>query len=150
MILVIDTCREKDSLHALEFVRPITDILKECAIVHFTEINKEIIEAADKIIISGSPLKEAGYSEHLEFFKWLKDYDKPLLGICNGIQIIGMTRGCELKEVTEIGPTTITKLQDDFLVNSMKKLEVYELHNYCINLPEDFELLAKSDNCIQS
>ena len=71
------------------------------------------------------------------------------MGICNGMQIIGMTHGCELKEVTEIGPTTITKLRDDPLVDSLKKLEVYELHNYCINLPDNFKLLAESDKCIQ-
>lgn len=145
MILVIDTCKHK--LHSFEFVKPITDLLDDCTVKHFTELKKEDIEKADKIIISGTALKDNEARAHLERFEWIKDFDKPLLGICMGMQLIGMINGSETYTCQEIGPTRIKVMKKTALTK--EDFEAYELHDFAIKLPEGFKEIAKSDKCLQ-
>ena len=58
-VLLISTCAEK--LHELEFVKPISDILKKANVDFFVksylEINEEDLGNSDKVIICGTSLK---------------------------------------------------------------------------------------------
>lgn len=147
MILVIDTCKHK--LHSAEFVRPITDLLDDFTAKHFTELKKEDIEKADKIIISGTALKDNEAREHPEKFEWIKDFDRPLLGICMGMQLIGMMHGAEIYECREIGPTIIRMTEKSPLIEK-EEFEAYELHDFAIQLPKGFKEIAKSNKCLQA
>jgi len=146
MILVIDTC--KYHLHSSEFVKPITDLIDDFTIKHFTKLKKEDIEKADKIIISGTALRDNEAREHLEKFKWIKDFDKPLLGICMGMQLIGQIHGAETYECPEIGPTEII-LKETFPGIDQERFEAYALHDFAIKLPAGFQEIAKSNKCAQ-
>ena len=91
MILLINICKEK--LHYLEFVKPIEDILDKNNIKFNTKYYKKIVDndlKADKIIICGTSLIDNDFLEDLDYFRWLKIYQKPILGICGGMQILSI------------------------------------------------------------
>lgn len=144
MILIISTCKEK--LHELEFVKPIEKILKEINVKYFIKnykkISKEDLGKSEKIIISGTSLKDNEFIKGIEKFNWIKNYDKPLLGICAGMQIIGLIFGGKLRKKREIG-----YYKENFVKNFLgleNEYEVYHLHNYYISLPKDFEVYSES------
>ncbi len=136
MLLVISICKEK--LHELEFVKPIEDILKNQNIKFFTknylDLKSSDIEKADKIIICGTSLKDNEFLKHLDKFQWIKNYNKPIFGICGGAHVIGLVLGYKLKKKEEIGLKDL--ILNGFL--GMKgKLQVYHLHQFYV-LPEVF------------
>ena len=69
------------------------------------------------------------------------NFDKPVLGICGGMQIIGLIFGGKLKKKTEIG------FYEEKFVKKFLNLEnvekVYHLHNNYINFNYlDFEIFS--------
>ncbi|MDP3986930.1 MAG: hypothetical protein Q8P81_01750 [Nanoarchaeota archaeon] len=105
MILIINVCKHK--LHFYEFVKPVGDILVKNNIKgfirHYTCLTKKDLEKASKIIICGTALKDNDYLENIKKFSWLKDCKKPVLGICAGMQIIGIISGHKLIKNKKIG-----------------------------------------------
>ncbi|MEK6844819.1 MAG: gamma-glutamyl-gamma-aminobutyrate hydrolase family protein [Nanoarchaeota archaeon] len=148
MILIINICREK--LHYLEFVKPIEDILKKEKIEYKTIYYKKIIDKEllnkklEKIIICGTSLKDNEYLKNLDYFKWIKfpKLNKPILGICGGMQIISLIFGGVLVENKEIGQIKI-KFEKEFLNFKPSFNEVYLLHNYAV-INNEFEVFAHS------
>jgi GMP synthase (glutamine-hydrolysing) len=149
MILIISTCADK--LHEAEFVKPIENFLKENDIEfltrHYKEVRESELGAVDKIIISGTSLDDFQYLKDISLFNWIKDTDKPVLGICSGMQIIGLVYGAESKKFKEIGFYK-ERFEREFLGLGKDEddveVEVYHLHNSYITLPKDFESYAKS------
>ncbi len=147
MILIISTSSAK--LSENEFVNPIKNIVKEKAIIkHYTDINKDDLINFDKIIICGTALKDNEYLDHIKKFKWIENYDKPLLGICSGMQIIGLSFGAKLIANKEIGMEKIKVLKKNKLFS--KDFEAYELHNNSLTELFEFEILAESGNSVQA
>ena len=135
MILLINICKEK--LHELEFVKPVEDILIKNKIKgfirHYSCLTKKDLEKADKIIICGTSLRDNEFLDKINKFSWIKNYKKPILGICGGSHIIGLTLGKELKKQKEIG---LKEININFLgVKGERK--VYHLHGFH-TLPEVF------------
>src|SRR3989344_5583812 len=120
MILVINLNKYK--LHDWEFIKPITDLLESCRVVHYKNLKQEYLERAEKIIIAGTSLKDNEYLEDIKNFSWIKDYKKPILGICAGMQILALINGAKLKKSKEIGQTEIKIFKKDFLINSVEKV----------------------------
>jgi len=139
------------NLHYFEFVKPIEDVLTknniEFETVFYKKLKPEIISKADKIIISGTSIRDNNFVKNLNFFKWIKDFEKPILGICSGMQILGLIYNGKYRNHQEIG-LTIVDFKDEFL-GLKEKLEVYELHNYYVESNE-FEIFAVSRNCHQA
>jgi GMP synthase (glutamine-hydrolysing) len=149
MILVIKTPNSK--LHDLEFVKPIEDILKrnkfEFISVHYSNINQELLDNADRVIISGTSLKDNTYLDSIDKFDWIKKYDRPILGICGGMHVLGLIYKGKIKKSQEIGLTKIN-FKSDFLGFHGEHL-VYELHN--LNIESNmFNTIALSDSSIQA
>lgn len=136
-ILVLNICKEK--LHYFEFVKPIEDILKNKNIdfytKHYTKFEDKDLKA-DKIIICGTSLKDNYYLSNLKFFKWIDFYNKPLLGICGGMQILSNHFKVSVFENQEIGLNEIN-FKKDFL-GFKGKLKVYQLHNFAIQENERY------------
>ena len=149
MILIVNIC--KHNLHYFEFVKPIEDVLTknniEFETVYYKELQKDMISNADKIIISGTSLKDNNFVKNLNVFEWVKDFEKPILGICGGMQILGLIYNGNYKRNQEVGLTKVD-FKDEFL-GLKKEVEVYELHNYYVE-SDDFEIFAKSRNCHQA
>lgn len=149
MILIINT--SKELLHYFEFVKPIEDILKKDNVQYRTipvnEISKYEIDCADRIIICGTSLKDFEYLKYIDRFSFITDkqFYKPILGICAGMQIICTLFGFKLEKGNHIGPSNVKF--DNFLGYSGDK-EVYELHNMIVeedeNFRRTFEIKAKN------
>jgi len=144
MILLINICKEK--LHYYEFVKPIEDILKKAKIEffvkHYNELNEKELNKADKIIICGTSLKDNEFMENPGKFEWIKDFDRPIIGICGGMQLIGRIFKCEIKKKTEIG--FFNENFKNFLGLDGEK-EVYHLHNFYCKFDENFSKFTKSE-----
>ncbi len=149
MILIIHICNKR--FHYFEFVKPIEDILKRNKIkyesVHYNKVTEEIIHKAERIIISGTSLKDNSFIDDIDHFKWIKKYNKPILGICGGMHILGLIFNGELKKQQEIGLTTID-LKQKFL-GFKGKIEVYELHNFYA-ISNDYKIYGESKYCPQA
>lgn len=147
MILIISTCNEK--FHELEFVKPIEDILSKNKIPfqvkNYKDITKKDLENSGRVIISGTSLKDNEFLNNLKYFKWIKNYEKPILGICSGSHIIGLTFGYELKKNTQIGLKKIN-IKDSFLGLKGEK-QVYHLHNFKV-LPDIWKSKTKDIYCV--
>jgi GMP synthase-like glutamine amidotransferase len=151
MILIVDMNYKKDSLGFSEFVSPIVTIvekLDEYSVRHFSEIRHDDISRCRKVILSGTSLKDHATLQQVEKFQWIKGCDKPVLGICAGMQTIGLVFGTRLSDCVEIGMTETSTLKENILFSS--KFKVYELHNYSVPTSTDFDVLAESEQCIQA
>jgi len=158
MILIINTCKEK--LHYFEFVKPIEDVLRNNKIKfftkHYSQIKEPDLEKADKVIICGTSLKDNDFMNNIEKFEWIRKFEKPIFGICAGMQVIGTLFFLEkrklvfqkknyscLKKMTEIG---FFKEKFDNFLGLNGEQEVYHLHNYYVDFSDilDFEVFAKN------
>lgn len=151
MILVVDMNHEKDSLGFYEFVLPIVSIVKEhdeCRVSHYKELSGEELARADRIVLSGTPLRNREYLDHVQEFQWLAGCGRPVLGICAGMQIIALVFDSSLERCLEIGMTKIRTTKRNPLFEGT--FEAYELHNFSITPPTEFEVLAESKRCVQA
>lgn len=143
-VLVVNICKEK--LHFYEFVKPIEDILLENKInyfvKHYKDLNNKDLDQASYVIICGTSLFDDYFIEDINKFGWIKEFDKPVLGICGGMQIIGIVFGGKLKKKPEIGFYKENFVKD--FLGFFGEKEVYHLHNYYISFSnlKDFEVFA--------
>ena len=142
-------------MHYYEFVKPIEDIIsksnKTFVTRHYqrdysTIITKDLF-LCDRIIIAGTSLKDMTYSKEVSKFEFLKKYDKPLLAICGGMQLLCMINGCKLVKGKEIGLKNVTFNKKYLGVTGLR--EVYSLHNMAImensTLVKEFSIYSKTD-----
>lgn len=145
MILIVDM--NSTTLGFYEFVLPLCKIvnaLRPYEVRHYTEIEKMKYE---KVILSGTALKDNEYLENMKSFQWLRTCTVPVLGICAGMQVIGLVFDSLLISCEEIGMTEVKTAKENPLFSST--FPAYELHNHGIDPSDDFEILAASKKCIQ-
>lgn len=149
MILIITI--NQIPFHYFEFVKPIEDILEreniEFETINYKKIDRKKIFSYDKIIIAGTSLRDNGFLVDIRKFDWIKQYDKPILGVCGGMHILSMTYDGELQKGQEIGLNQI-HFEKEFLGVS-GDLEAYELHSF-FAVSKDFKIVAHSKNCPQA
>jgi hypothetical protein len=78
MILVVDMNWKRDSLALNEFVSPIVSVvqpLEECEVKHFLDIETPELEDYNKIILSGTMLKDHATLKQVDKFNWIKTPD---------------------------------------------------------------------------
>lgn len=151
MILVVDMNWKKNSLGFSEFVSPIIAVASEldnCVIRHYTEVNTQDAETCDRVILSGAALKDNVAASQPEKFSWLKEIDKPVLGICAGMQALGVVLGSQLIRCLEVGMTPIASILKNPLFSG--SFSAYSLHNYAVEPSGEFEVLAQSAQCVQA
>jgi GMP synthase-like glutamine amidotransferase len=151
MILIVDMNWKKDSLAFSEFVLPIVSVvepLEECKIKHFLEVEPSKLSGYSKVVLSGTALKDQATLKQIDKFRWIKNFNKPLLGICAGMQTISLVFDEPLTPCLQIGMTDISTHKENALFQGTFK--AYTLHNYSVAPSQTFEALAESTKCIQA
>lgn len=148
-VLIINICEQKS--HYLEFVKPIEDILngleKDFFTKNYLKLTTRDLEKADRVIICGTSLKDNKFLENKNYFSWIKKFDKPLLGICAGMQIISIEFGGKIGKNQEIG---FFKENFDREFLGFKEGEVWHLHNNSVLVDERIFEVWKSESIIQA
>ncbi|MEN9626516.1 MAG: hypothetical protein RL557_844 [archaeon] len=143
-ILIIDICKER--LHYYEFVKPVENIVKNArkkyVVRPYKKLKKKDLDNSEKIIICGTSLHDNEFVKDIEKFSWLFTFNKPVFGICGGMQILGLVYGGKLKKKTEIGFYK-EKFTKSFL-GLAGEAEVYHLHNYHVVFPSVFDVFSVS------
>jgi GMP synthase-like glutamine amidotransferase len=150
MIVIIDMNWKVNSLGYFEFVKPILTVaekLDKCIIKHYSEFSQQDLDACDRIILSGTALQDNEFLKELERFQWLKEIQKPVLGICAGMEATAAVFGAKLFKSLEIGMTDVNVLKSNELVS--KDFKAYSLHSFCVEPSDVFEIWAKSIKCAQ-
>ncbi|MCL4429879.1 MAG: gamma-glutamyl-gamma-aminobutyrate hydrolase family protein [Chloroflexi bacterium] len=151
MILIVDMNWKRNSLAFNEFVSPIVSAvqpLEECEVKHFLDIEHPDLNRYSKVVLSGTALKDHTTLKQIDKFNWIKASDKPILGICAGMQTISLVFGEPLTTCLQIGITEITTLKENPLFQG--DFKAYALHNYSVEPSQTFETLAESSKCIQA
>lgn len=143
-ILVIDCGSSK--------VPDIIKMLEGCgAEVSVQKLSDKKKWSGDGIVISGAPilLTEKDPKEYLKFSEQIKTVKVPILGICFGHQLIGMHFGSQIKRCAEDRDwQKIHFFRDTKLTTGFSEImDFKEDHCECIDLPQDFDLVASSKTC---
>jgi len=144
------------------FVSPIEKIVSGAGaistIIQYDSLPQTNISVYDGVIISGSPrgaTKCDIVDYQLQFYGWVKDYEKPILGICAGHQIIGRLFGSELirdrqKEDGDLEVHIVDSdaaKEDPIFAGINTPFTVRQAHDDSITRPNEFTLLAYSSQC---
>lgn len=151
MILVVDLNWKANSLAFSEFVLPIVSAIQpfyKCEVMHFSELKPREIDGYSKVVLSGTALKDHSSLKQPEKFSWISDFDRPILGICAGMQTLSLLFGEELEPCLQVGMTEISTLKENQLFEG--KFQAYCLHNFSVRSPKAFEVFAESSRCIQA
>ncbi len=127
-----------DPLHQFEFIRPITDILDEEEVTYnISHINKPQL-LGEKIIFTGTAIKDNKFLEHKEVARQIMSSNKPILGICAGMELLVQDELVEVKEVGSI-----------FMESKEFPEYNYFLHQYGITeVDNNWEVIASTDKGI--
>ena len=108
----------------------------------------------DVIVLSGSQRKLAepgGIDHYTHEVDFVKNTEKPLLGICFGHQLLAMAFGAEVMDMGKMleGFYMVQRISNDEIFEGLEeKFLVCESHReMVVDVPFDFELLANSPNC---
>ena len=151
MILIVDMNWKKNSLAFDEFVSPIISIIEpveDYTVKHFSEVESLDLSRFEKIVLSGTALRDFSTLKQLDKFNWVKTYPNPILGICAGIQTISLLLEETLLECLKIGMTQITTTNKNPLFEG--DFEAYALHTFSVLPSPTIIPLAKSQNCIEA
>lgn len=154
MILVVDLCYREDSLSRNEFVRPVEQILEDAGapfvVRHYAAVTAQDIAAADAVILCGTALRDTGFAEHPEKFRWLTAFGHPVLGISSGMRALATAFGGGTEPCCTIGMTDVRVLAPDPLFAGTEVFPAYGVHEYSVQVPDGFVPLAASDACVQA
>jgi len=149
-ILIINSA-EKD-IH--EFYQSIEEIFDKLDVyyqsINYSETLNFDFDSVDGVIISGSPRGDDVVKSHQPYFQWVRNFDKPIMGMCAGHHVLGVMFGAEYfySKEPEKGKVEIEILVDDpIYVGLGKTFIAYEMHNDSISVPVGFIHLSKSKTC---
>lgn len=147
MICIIN-CGTSWLLEIKQIVRSLRHTYK---VITVNKIKNTNFKSFSGIIISGAPiiLTNSNKKSYMDLFKFVKQVDLPILGICLGHQIIGLLYGSHIKQGKMINKMEQIKIvHENALFTDVKNNALFrEEHSEYINLPPKFMLIATSKSC---
>lgn len=144
MILIIDCGSSKTPL-----IESVVYEHMDTQVVPLFDFKRELYPDVLGFIISGAPIliTEVDTDPYLEQFEWIKTEEKPILGICFGHQMLGLTFGALSNRQREDRDwQTVEVIVDCPLFNKLPtEIELMEDHCEAISIPKDFIHVAVSD-----
>uniref|UniRef100_UPI003216BA31 type 1 glutamine amidotransferase n=1 Tax=uncultured Draconibacterium sp. TaxID=1573823 RepID=UPI003216BA31 len=138
-----------------EFAKPFEQIISEAGsrfvCINYSDCLNFNFEEVDGAILTGSPQGDDIVEHHLPYFLWVREFEKPVFGICAGHHITGYLYGSALlrSKEPESGDFNVEIIKPNPLFNGISKSFVAkQMHNDSITLPSGFELLATSKTCV--
>ena len=145
MVLLIDCGSSKTPDIALCLEKAGTP----CKTVHQELLPDLDLNPFSGLVISGAPilLTEVDPAPYLNRFSFLKSYQKPVLGICFGHQVMGMLHGAEMSRCPEDRDwQSIDCISPNPLWEGISNpVQMREDHCEVIDLPTGFRHLARSE-----
>jgi GMP synthase-like glutamine amidotransferase len=124
--------------HNSTYHKEISKLFSNCDIINYKYFTEEHVKKYDYIVLSGGEIGISGENDIVEEKKFIRTTDKPIFGICLGMQIICVSFGEELKE-----------MQERRVLKEMIKLDSLEIelcynHGWYIeNMPTGFNGIIK-------
>ncbi len=146
MIAIIDCGSNK--VPALESILSANNISWQ-TILH-ADVDSLDFAQYSAVIISGSPilLTQIDTKKEIQRFDFIRTIDKPILGICYGLQIISLVFGGSVSIDNEIKKTeSINILHHTPFFDGISNFEFDENHSEHVTVPNNFVLIAKSATC---
>lgn len=132
--------------HDTKFIEKLKEFLLEFnpEIINYKDFKKDELDKYDFIVLSGGPIHISYKEDLVEEKIWMNQTNKPILAICLGLQIYGVSNNQKLETLQEkrIGfhKTKINNLEG----------EGYFSHiHYIKNMPDEFEILYKNNDMIE-
>lgn len=148
MILIVDFGSQK-SPNIAEAVDETCDF----HLVKDEQFEPDMLKNCKGVILSGAPIlvTEVDLRPYIEKYGWIKETTLPVLGICFGHQLIGILHGSFASRMKEDRDwQEIEVYQEDEPLFSALPREVKMMEDHCetISVPNEFELIASSDACV--
>lgn len=144
MIVIIDCGSSKTP-----FIESIIYEFMDTRVVPLFEFKRELHSDALGFVISGAPIliTEVDTAPYLKQFEWLKTETLPVLGICFGHQMLGLTFGALSNRQREDRDWQIIEtIADCPLFDKLPhEIELMEDHCEAISIPKDFIHVGVSD-----
>jgi len=154
MILIVDLCWKENSLSRYEFVSPIEGIVRGAGFPsrtrHFAGVDEADLAGVSAVILCGTALKDNVFAENFERLAWVRECALPVLGICAGMQTVAALFGGRTEPNPEIGMTDVTVVGAYPIFAGKEVFPAYELHSFAVVPPDNFDVLAVSDRCVQA
>ena len=123
-----------------------------CKTIAYFDFDEKSIQDYDAVIFSGAPilLTEIDQEPYLKTFEWVRTFEKPILGICFGHQLLGLLHGASVSMQREdrdwqwIEAIAHSPIFDDL----DNPVAMQEDHCESISVPPGFELSATSDTTV--
>ena len=81
--------------HRTKYIGKVVQLFVGCDVMDYMNFKAEVAESYDYIVLSGGPIDITGDNIKDEK-EWLRTTEKPILGICLGIQILCLVYGEEM------------------------------------------------------
>jgi len=118
--------------HDTKYIGKLIQLFKGCDVMNYVNFNEKIAETYDYIILSGGPIDITG--DNIKDEKnWLKNTNKPILGICLGLQIICLVFGGNMNKFLHN-----RKLNESFKFIDTNYNMFYNHIYYFNRVPDDF------------
>lgn len=121
--------------HNTQYIEKLVELFK-CDVMNHVDFDVNIVEQYDYIVLSGGPINISKENNVVDEKKWLKKTNKPILGICLGLQIL-----CLVYDKTlEYNELWFNRKMYEYLIIDNKNYDMFYNHKYHFSkIPKGFD-----------
>jgi len=121
--------------HNTRYIDKLVELF-DCDVMNYNDFNIQQVEQYDYIVLSGGPIDISQEDDIVEEKEWLRQTNKPILGICLGLQILCIV----YDKILEYKRLKYDRKLYEYLILENKNYDMYYNHSYYFSkLPEDFD-----------